>query len=266
MFKTITKSGFVAFSLFFSLLSVQSFALTPEERGLQIAQESDRRDLGFEDAIADITMILRDKYGNERPRYMRTRTLEVKGDGDKSIIIFDNPGDVKGTSFLSFTHKVGSDDQWLYLPRLGKVKRISSSNKAGAFMNSEFAFEDIASQEIEKYTYKYLVDEKVDGIDCFVLESDPVDPKSGYSKIKTWMDKERYVPIKIEFFDRGGNHKKTLTYSEYNQYLEKYWRAHKWEMENHQTGKSTELQMVNWQFKTGLTDKDFNKNSLSRVK
>ena len=255
---------FIALAL--SVVPLLSAAQTAEEKGLQIAEEVDQRDRGFGDSIANITMTLKDKYGNERPRHMRNRTMEVQEDGDKSIIIFDNPGDVKGTAFLSFTHKTGPDDQWLFLPGLKKTKRISSSNKAGAFMNSEFAFEDIASQEVEKYSYKYLRDDNLDGTKVFVVESDPVDPKSGYSKLETWIDQDRYIPLKIMFYDRGGRLKKTLVISDYNQYLDKYWRGHTWQMENHQTGKSTTLEFSDWEFANGFTERDFNKNSLSRVK
>ncbi|SMF55912.1 hypothetical protein SAMN02745866_03567 [Alteromonadaceae bacterium Bs31] len=250
-------------SLYFASAAL---AETPEQKGLAIAREVDTRDLGFGDSTADITMALRDQHGNERTRKMRNRTMEVAGDGDKSIIIFDNPGDVKGTAFLSFTHKTGSDDQWLFLPALKRIKKISSSNKAGAFMNSEFAFEDISSQEVEKYTYRYLRDETFEGTPVFVNESDPVDPKSGYSKLEVSIDKARYIPLKIDFYDRGERLKKTLILSDYTQYLEKYWRAHTWSMKNHQTGKSTVLTMDNWNFANGFTDKDFNKNSLSRIK
>ncbi|MFL0810653.1 MAG: outer membrane lipoprotein-sorting protein [Agarilytica sp.] len=248
-------------------LSVPALAeLTPEERGLEIAQKVDQNDRGFGDSVNDTTMTLKDKYGNERPRNMRIRSLETQDDGDKSIVIFDNPGDVKGTAFLSHTHKIGSDDQWLYLPALKKVKRISSSNKAGAFMNSEFAYEDISSQEVEKYTYKFLKEDSLNGTNVFVNEADPVDPKSGYSKLEVYIDAERYIPLKIDFYDRGGRAKKTLTMTGYKQYLDKFWRAKTWSMQNHQTGKSTVLEQLNWKFGNGFNEKDFNKNSLSRVK
>ncbi|WP_086931031.1 outer membrane lipoprotein-sorting protein [Agarilytica rhodophyticola] len=243
-----------------------AIAQTPEEKGLALAKEVDSRDKGFGDSMNQSKMILRDKYGNERPRNLRNRTKEQEGDGDKSIVIFDNPGDVKGTAFLSFTHKVGADDQWLYLPGLRKVKRISSSNKAGAFMNSEFAFEDIASQEVEKYTYKFLREDTHEGVKVFVNEADPVDPKSGYSKIEIFIDAERYIPLKTYYYDRGGRKKKTLILEEYNQYLDKYWRSHKMTMTNHQTGKVTVLEQTNWKFGNNFTDKDFDKNSLSRAK
>lgn len=256
----------IVMALTFMVVSPFLLANTAQEKGRAIAEEVDKRDMGFGDSKSNIKMLLRDQYGNERPRLMRNQTMEVTGDGDKSIIVFENPSDVEGTAFLSFTHQAGPDDQWLYLPGLKRVKRISSSNKAGAFMNSEFAFEDIASQEVDKYTYTYLRDDVFDGIDVFVNQSDPVDPKSGYSKLEVWIDQARYIPLKIDFYDRGGRLKKTLHMKEYNQYLDKYWRAHRWEMTNHQTGKSTVLLMSDWQFNNGYTDNDFNKNSLSRVK
>jgi outer membrane lipoprotein-sorting protein len=248
------------------LLGFSTLVGADAQRGLEIAQEVDARDRGFGDSTNDITMVLKDQHGNQRERYIRNRTMEVEGDGDKAIIIFDNPGDVKGTAFLSFTHKSGPDDQWLFLPRLKKVKRISSNNKAGSFMNSEFAFEDIASQEVEKYSYVYLRDDELNGRQVFVNESDPVDPKSGYSKLETWIDQERYIPLKIDFYNRAGELKKTLLFGEYKQYLDQFWRAGTWTMQNHVTGKSTVLKMSNWEFKTGLTDADFNKNSLQRIK
>jgi outer membrane lipoprotein-sorting protein len=211
-------------------------------------------------------MILQDKHGQSTQRSIRNRTLEGKNEGDKSLVIFDTPGDVRGTAFLSHTKKVGSDDQWLYLPALKRVKRIASSNKAGPFMGSEFSFEDIASQEVEKYTYEYLREEKYNGIDCFVVAYDPVDQKSGYSVQNVWVDKSRYIILKTEYFDRKKSLLKTLTFEGYNKYLDKYWRADKFIMINHQTGKKTELNYENWKFSIGLTEKDFTKNILKRVK
>ena len=131
-------------------------------------------------------------------------------------------------------------------------------------MGSEFAFEDISSQEVEKYTYKYLKEEKLMGRDTYLLERDPVDPKSGYTKQNVWIDKERYIALKIDFYDRKSSLLKTLTIGDYNQYLDKFWRANKWEMVNHQTGKTTLLNYSNWNFRTGLKDKNFTKNSLKR--
>lgn len=239
---------------------------TPEQRGLEIATEIDRRDTGFDDFSANLEMILRNSHGDETTRDLRSRTLEVDGDGDRALVIFDSPGDVRGTAFLSFTHKEGSDDQWLYLPALKRVKRIASSNKSGPFVGSEFSYEDISSQEVEKYTYRYLRDEAVDGRDHFVVERDPVDPKSGYSRQFVWVDKEHYRVSKVEFYDRGEKLLKTLTLSGYQQYLGQYWRADRWDMVNHQTGKSTVLLWSDYVFRNGYDDRDFDRNALAKAR
>ena len=246
--------------LFLSSVSADS------ERGLQIAVAADNRDKGFGDSVSEMKMILRDKHGRSTERDIRNRSLEGINEGDKSLVIFDSPGDVKGTAFLSHTKKVGSDDQWLYLPALKRVKRIASSNKAGPFMGSEFAYEDIASQEVEKYSYRFLREEKLGKYNCYVVESDPVDPKSGYSKRISWIDSEEYRPLKIEFYDRKKSLLKTLTYDGYREYQNKYWRADSMYMENHQTGKTTQLIFSNWDFGNGFEPKDFRKNALKRIR
>ena len=104
-------------------------AETAEEKGLTIAVEADKRDEGFGDSTANMTMELKNKQGDTSVRYIRIKTLEVIGDGDKSMSIFDEPADVKGTAFLTFSHAVKPDEQWLYLPALKRVKRINSKNK-----------------------------------------------------------------------------------------------------------------------------------------
>lgn len=247
-------------------LPLNVLAQSAEERGLEIAVEADRRDNGFHDSTAAMQMVLRNKQGDESTRQIRVRSLEQTNDGDKSLTTFDEPADVKGTNFLSFTHKVGPDDQWLYLPALKRVKRISSRNKSGPFMGSEFAYEDISSQEVEKYTYRYLRDEAYNEFDCFVIERYPVDKYSGYTRQVVWLDKREYRPQKIEFYDRKNSQLKTLTYSGYRQYLDKYWRADEMFMTNHQTGKSTTLTWTDYRFQTGLTERDFDRTSLERAR
>jgi len=248
------------------LLPSTLIAETAEEKGLAIAVEADTRDEGFDDSTANMTMELKNRQGDTSTRYIRIKTLEVIGDGDKSMSIFDEPADVKGTAFLTFSHAIKPDEQWLYLPALKRVKRINSKNKSGPFMGSEFAYEDIASQEVEKYTYKYLRDETLDGIDCFVIERYPAYKHSGYTRQVGWINKAEYRPEKIVFYDRKNTLLKTLTYDGYQQYLDKFWRADRMFMDNHQTGKSTTLTWSNYQFRTGLKDRDFNKNSLKRAK
>jgi outer membrane lipoprotein-sorting protein len=237
-----------------------------EARGLAIAVEADRRDQGFKDSSVTLKMTLRNKQGDSSVRELRTKTLEVQGDGDKSLITFDTPADVKGTALLSFTHKSGPDDQWLFLPALKRVKRIASDNKAGPFMGSEFAYEDLSSQEVEKYTYNFLREETVDGVPMLVSERYPVDPKSGYTRQVVWMDQAELRAHKVDYYDRKASLLKTLTAKGFKQYLGKHWRPSELSMVNHQTGKSTLLEFKDYAFATGLKDKDFDQNALQNAK
>lgn len=244
-----------------------SLAETDEEKGLRIATQADAYDTGFLDSEAQLAMLLRNRQGDESRRYFRNKILEVDGDGDKSIAVFDQPRDIKGTAVLTFTHKTGPDDQWLYLPALKRVKRISSANKSGAFVGSEFAFEDLSSQEIEKYDYKWIRDEECGGgLDCWVFERYPLDKHSGYTRQVLWMDKEAYRVHRIDYFDRKDEPLKRLTATDFRQYLDHYWRAHSMSMVNLQTGKSTELTFETIEFRTGLRERDFNAAALKRVR
>ena len=105
-------------------------AKTPEEKGLFIAREMQSKNNGFLGEKAKMEMVLIDAYGSKTTRIMEGKVMEVNDDGDKSISIFLNPQDVKGTKMLTHTHKNDDDDQWLYLPSVRRVKRISSSNKS----------------------------------------------------------------------------------------------------------------------------------------
>ncbi|MCI5222345.1 MAG: outer membrane lipoprotein-sorting protein [Candidatus Electrothrix sp. AR4] len=244
-----------------------SRAESPEEKGLAIAVEADRRDQGFGDSTADMLMILRNRNGQESRREITRKILEINGEGDKSLLVFHTPHDVRGTAFLSFSHTVGDDERWLYLPALKRVKRINSRNKSGSFMGSEFSYEDISSDEFKKYTYTYLRDEAIEEHDCTVSEYHPVDlENSGYSRQIVWRDKKEYLVRKVEYYDRKNSHLKTLTMKDYQQYLGKYWRAQELRMVNHENGKSTELIYSNYRFQNGLTENEFNKNSLKRAR
>ncbi len=237
-------------------------AQSAEERGLQIAKAAEKADEGFISSIVDLKMTLKNKNGQTSERLLVTRTLELTEDGDKSLIVFNSPKDVKGTSTLTFTHKVGSDDQWLFLPSIKRVKRISSNNKSGPFVGSEFAYEDLSSQEVEKYSYKFLEEKG----SLLVVEQDPVDPKSGYTRrVVTYNKSKGYRLEKIEFYDRKNALLKTLTYSDYKLYKEKFWRALTFNMVNHQSNKETLLKFSDYNFEANLAEEDFTQVALQRA-
>ncbi len=240
----------------------------PVAKGEAVAEEWDARDRGFGDSRAAIKMILENRHGQTSVRQMRMRTLEVPDPevGDKSLVIFDHPADVDGTAFLSHAKILDPDDQWLYLPALRRVKRISSNNKSGPFVGSEFAYEDFSAQELGKYAYRFLREEACGALTCAVLEQTPLYEDSGYTKMVAWYDLEAYRQQRIDYYDRKGDLLKTLTFSDYRQHLDRYWRAHELHMVNHQTGKKTTLVYDSFEFRTGLDDRAMSKNSLKRVR
>lgn len=145
-------------------------------------------------------------------------------------------------------------------------KPISSVNKSGPFIGSEFAFEDLTASELNKYTYKFLRSEACETLQCDVIERYPQYEYSGYTRQLVWIDQDVYQIRKIEFYERRGDLLKTLVLDDYRQYAGNIWRAHHFVMQNHQTGKSTELIYSDYEFKTGLKDKDFRKTVLRRVR
>ena len=241
-------------------------AETPEEKGLRLAREASARNDGFGDFTAALTMLLRDRKGRETRRQMRLKVLEVPGDGDKSLFVFDEPRDVRGTALLNHGHINTDDDQWLYLPALKRVKRINSSSRSGAFMGSEFTYEDMSTQEVEEYTYTYLRDESCGELACTVTEQVPLDEKSGYSRKVVWQDKDDLRTWKVDLYDRRNSHLKTLTFAGYRQYLDRFWRAGEMTMVNHLTGKSTVLEWTDFRFRTNLDDGEFTQTALRRVR
>ncbi|MEO0340270.1 MAG: outer membrane lipoprotein-sorting protein, partial [Bacteroidota bacterium] len=118
------------------------------------------------------------------------------------------------------------------------------------------------SQEVEKYSYKFI---EAKG-DLLIVEQDPVDPKSGYTRrLVTYNKGKGYRIEQIEFYDRKNALLKTLTYSGYKLYKNKFWRAATFNMVNHQTGKATLLEFSEYDFSTPLAEEDFTQIALQRA-
>jgi len=236
-------------------------------KGYAIAKELERRDAGFKDSEAAIIMILASSSGQESRRVLRIKMLESTNSkqGDKSLVVFDRPRDIAGTALLSYANILEPDDQWLLLPEVGRVKRISGSNRAGPFMGSEYAYEDLSAPELENFEYKYLRNEACGDLDCFVIERKPRYKDSGYKRQEVWIDTKEYRPWRMDFYDRRDRLIKRLTYTDYRQYG-KYWRSHDMLMSNLRTNKTTRLAVHSYRLGVGLSDSDFTQTSLRRVR
>jgi len=248
------------------LVVENGYAKSAEDFGREIIQEVSDRDNGFGDMSSEVTMVLKDSDGNARARSLKVRSLEVKNNGEKRLFSFNFPKDIKGTTILNYGHIIEEDDQWIYLPAFKRVKRISSSNKSGAFVSSEFSYEDLTSMEVDKYLHRYLGDAEIQSLDCFKVELTPAYKNSGYSQLVAFIDKQDYLIRKIDFYDLNNKFLKTLMLNSYERYKNSYWRPHLTIMTNHQTGNITEMKWTDIHLQTGLSSSDFDRNALKRYR
>jgi hypothetical protein len=265
--KLKTTLAMILLTAFAISFAAQVDAATADEKGFEIAARSDRSDLGFGDSDVELKMVLRNAAGQESTRSLRIATLEKPDEtvGDKSLVLFDTPRDIEGTALLSHAKILDPDDQWLYLPALKRVKRISSSNKSGPFVGSEFAFEDFTAIELNKFDYRYVGTEACGDLTCDVIERTPRYENSGYTRQVSWVDQTDFQIRKVEFYDRRGDLLKVLELSDYRNY-EGVWRAHLLSMTNVQTRKQTQLVYGDYSFGVGLSENDFVKGRLSRLR
>lgn len=241
-------------------------AETPEAKGLRLAKEFEAANNGFVGESGKTELILINAYGEKVVRIMKGKSKEVVGDGDKSISIFENPKDVKGTKMLTWSHKNKDDQQWLFLPSVRRVKKISSKNKSASFMGSEFSYEDLGSQEVEKYKFKWLKDAKFAGEDCHIIERTPT-YKSGYSKQISFVSKKYKNPMKVEYYDRKNQLLKVALFEGYQKHTvggKILYRPTLIKMDNVQNKKKSIFSWKDRKIGVLFSDNEFRKNNLKR--
>ncbi|MEH0697385.1 outer membrane lipoprotein-sorting protein [Vibrio owensii] len=232
--------------MFFGLLMTLSTTAAAEGvSGFDVAKEMISRDTGYISYTSDVEMSIVAANGDTVRRQLTIKGIEQENDGDKIITYFQAPRDIAGTALLTFSHAIEADDQWLFLPSIKRVKRISSNNRSGPFMGSEFAYEDMSSWELDKYRYELIEEKTQDGQSYWLLTCFPRYENSGYSKLVAWIDQDIYQPRKIEYYDRKGTLFKQLTLSDYEQHNQRYWRPKFAQMNNLKSKRSSTLSWQN---------------------
>lgn len=239
--------------------AITATTATPQQikRGIEIARAVEKSDLNYADEVvrADLTIIGAD--GTNAFRQFTMNTLEVISGGDKRAVVFSQPKDLAGFVALNHSEITEADKQWIYLPKLRRHRRLSSRDKTGSFAGSEFSYEDIIRWEYEKYSYSYIGKGKCSENNiCEIIEDIPLYEYSAYSKMHESIDMKILQPRKIVYFDRNGNAFKELEFFDYKK-VDNYWRPGRIQMTNTVTGAVSTIQWSNYQFKTGLKDKDF---------
>jgi hypothetical protein len=232
-----------------------------EVKGLSIYRKQFLQDVGWHSLEVRLDMLLIDAAGHEGRRKVIKREIEEEDIPDKTLGIFLEPADVRGTVMLTFEQPYGSDEQWLFLPSLKRTKKINAENKSGSFLGTEFSWEDISTRELTKYHYRYLRDEG----NTWVVERVPAYQYSGYSRQVTWVSKDNDQTVRIEYYDRNAALLKTQVLEKWEQYAGRYWRPLHLEMTNHLTHKKTIMELSSYRMQIGLDRKMFSSLGLDQI-
>ena len=238
--------------------------------GEQVAKNINARNEGISQS-RKMQMILTDKRGKERIR----ETISYRkyfGDEKRTVIHYLIPRNVKKTAFLTFDYPDADkdDDQWLYLPAMRKVRRISASDRGDYFLGTDFTYEDIKKESkvtLEDYTRKTLREEMLEGQPIYVIEAIPVNAEVadelGYGKVIQWVDKNIWMTRKSEFYDTRGKLLKTTLFKDIKQ-IDSIWTAHRLEVDNHKTGHKTVFVFTDVIYDKEVRDDFFTQRAIRR--
>jgi outer membrane lipoprotein-sorting protein len=195
---------------------------------------------------SEATMVLVNEKGQTRERKNTTfSVLQPNGIDSKLLVKFSTPTDIKGTAFLQVEHIDGDDDEWIYLPALGKSRRLVANNKKDSFVGSDFSYGDLSLPKVDLFQHRLMDSATIDAQDCYVIESIPKSDSTkadlGYGRKVTWLRKDNFLEVKVEYYDLSGRLLKTQLISN-PKLLEpdtQRWVALHREMTNQQTGHRT---------------------------
>lgn len=238
-------------------------AAAAEPTGAEIMQAVYDRPQG-RDITGVLTMTLIDSKGKERVRSIQQQSGSFDS-GDRKIMMFLSPADVRGTSFMTWSYDEAgkADDQWIYLPALKRVKRISSEGKNDYFMGSDFTYDDLGDRQPSDDTHVLAGGESIGGESCWIVESKPKDPKYLYSKTVTWVSKEKNVGIKRDYYDSRGALLKNLSISSIES-ISGIWVIKKTEMNNVQKNHRTRMEFTDVKIDTGIAADAFSERAMAK--
>ncbi|MFA6680708.1 MAG: outer membrane lipoprotein-sorting protein [Sphaerochaeta sp.] len=228
--------------------------------GEEVMQEVYTRDSG-NNMSANLVMTLTNSRGSTRERSIQ-QYRQNDSDGEKKIMFFLAPSDVKNTSFLSYSYADGrSDDQWIYLPALKRVKRVASDKKNDSFMGSDFTYDDMGTRHPSADTHKVIRTETIDGRKCLVVESIPKEAKPTYAKTLAWVVENEWIGLKKEFYLPNGKVGKKLEIDSYEK-TDGVWVITDMTMSNVDKNSSTRIQMLDVTFNNDLKDSVFTERQM----
>jgi len=246
----------------FFLLIVLGPLSMAETTGLWVAERMDTRDIG-DDAKMLMEMTLVDRKGRERRRELSIIRKNFSG-LDKLLLRFTHPADIAGTAFLVWEREDEDNERFLYLPALGRIRRIATRERDENFAGTDFSYEDISGRKLDEYTYEMLDENALlQERECYRIVTRPILEDSRFPEIVSWVDKVSFVVLKAQYYDGKGDIEKTYLVKELEQ-IDGIWTSQAFSMENHRTDHKTLATLTELGYNTDIPDERFERRELER--
>ncbi len=263
---TLVSASVVSFGIPQSAFGILFGApLSPD----QVARSVQDRDTG-RDSRALLRMRLVDRRGRARERGLELAAREGGNEGDRILVRFTYPNDIKGTGFLVWEHPGTDDERFLYLPSLGRVRRISGEETQESFVGTDFTYEDIGGREFDDYTYRFTEENATwtspDGrsLAAYRLESRRKDSRATFPRVITLVLKDSFVVVGAEIFNRRDERQKTYTVRKLER-VEGIWTVLDSTMADDLSDTRTDMVIEKIDYNIGLTTADFSRRVLERM-
>lgn len=225
----------------------------------------------FADSRSEATFRLISSGGQERVRKtLGVTKMQPDGVQNRRMIRFLSPSDVRNTATLLIENAGKDDDIWVYLPATKKARRLAANNKRSSFIGTDLSYGDIVGHRPEDWAHTLQPDATIAGKAVYVVESTPISAKiagdSGYSKRVSWVAKDSFVALKVEFYDASGQLLKTLENADLRAIdgAPGKWQPMSVKVRNHQTGHTTLVKFDTFKANTGLGDEFFSTRYLEK--
>jgi hypothetical protein len=234
-----------------------------------VARAMEGRDTG-RDSRGDMRMRLFDRQGRVRERVLSIAARKgTGGQGDKTLVRFTYPNDIRGTSFLVWEHDDASDERFLYLPALGRVRRIAGQEKQESFVGSDLSYEDIGGRDVADYSYAFASENATwtgpDGTrhPAWALESRAKDKDAEFPRSVSIVLKEQLVSVHADIFNRRDERAKVFDVRRLER-VDGIWTALEMVVVSDRDKTRTELTTTSLRYNVGLTDDDFSRRQLEQ--
>lgn len=269
LLRTCAAAGFAALALMVARPAAIQSTRRPQSAEA-VVREAQDRDTG-RDSRAEMRMRLFDRQGRVRERVMTLWTKRGTGrSGDRTLLRFSSPGDIRNTGFLVWETPGKEDERFLFLPALGRVRRISGAEKQESFVGSDLSYEDIGGRQVEDYTYTFT-DERgswtaPDGTrrEAWVVESRAKDARALHPRSVSTILKDSLVMVHAEEFDRHGERAKVFDVRKLEQ-VDGIWTVLGLSVTDERARTRTELETTGIRYNVGLTDDDVSRRRLEQV-